>query len=547
MNLKKVFLGSLAVAAMGMFSACSNEEPAKTTQDGEARYLSVVFTGQNGSRAAEDFEDGDATENAVSNVRFYFFNSDGSVAAVKSNGTNWVDGEIETEAPAPADQPNVEKVVKATVIINLANDTQVPARVFAVLNYDNNVLGAGNKSLAELRAITGTYSDRANAGSFVMSNSVYANNGAEVYTTDITADKYCITEEQALKNPVEIYVERATAKVRVNLNNAIVEADGRVALKDAEGKALVANGQQIYLNVKGWTVTATTERSNLVKAINAGWTNTSVGGFAWNWAEMNRSFWAINSQDAGKAYYSFDHIANATKLGNSYYAEENAADFNNAPAPRAINSKVIIAGLLEDAAGTPMTVYKWLSSTPYADEASLLAAAANSLNYYSRSVEGGNVVYTKITPADIKLVPAELINTGLAMNENQGGRYESFFQLTEQGAAKVFYNGNTEGVATAVADMNAVLIKDLGSTQVWKGGMTYYYVDIKHIDGKVNGVVRNHIYDVNINKIAGLGTAVYDKDLTIIPEKPNDRNTVIAASIKILSWRVVPQVAELVW
>ena len=44
---------------------------------------------------------------------------------------------------------------------------------------------------------------------------------------------------------------------------------------------------------------------------------------------------------------------------------------------------------------------------------------------------------------------------------------------------------------------------------VWNSGMTYYYNEIKHLND-FNGVVRNHIYAINVTKIAGLGTPVYN-------------------------------------
>jgi hypothetical protein len=49
---------------------------------------------------------------------------------------------------------------------------------------------------------------------------------------------------------------------------------------------------------------------------------------------------------------------------------------------------------------------------------------------------------------------------------------------------------------------------------VYKEGMTYYWLDIKHLGAPKSvgeyGIVRNHVYDVNINKIKGFGTPIYD-------------------------------------
>lgn len=76
----------------------------------------------------------------------------------------------------------------------------------------------------------------------------------------------------------------------------------------------------------------------------------------------------------------------------------------------------------------------------------------------------------------------------------------------------------------ATNDVNAYLAKQIGHAQIHKGGLTYYYFPIRHLGngGETNagyyGVVRNHIYNCTITKIAGLGTAVYDPKEVIYPE-----------------------------
>jgi hypothetical protein len=69
-------------------------------------------------------------------------------------------------------------------------------------------------------------------------------------------------------------------------------------------------------------------------------------------------------------------------------------------------------------------------------------------------------------------------------------------------------------------------------------------LDIKHLGaaGKTAeyGVVRNHVYKVNIADIDGYGTPVYDGVTDFItPEQPKDIKSYVAAQINILSWRVV--------
>lgn len=74
----------------------------------------------------------------------------------------------------------------------------------------------------------------------------------------------------------------------------------------------------------------------------------------------------------------------------------------------------------------------------------------------------------------------------------------------------------------------------------WKDGQAYYYKSIEHNESNT-GIVRNHLYRMNITKVSGLGTPVANPDLVVIPEVPdNDKESFIAAEIEILKYKVVP-------
>ncbi len=95
--------------------------------------------------------------------------------------------------------------------------------------------------------------------------------------------------------------------------------------------------------------------------------------------------------------------------------------------------------------------------------------------------------------------------------------------------------------------------------EYYESGMMYYNIPIEHLrggtmsiatDGAVSveeadyGVVRNHCYDLKINKIENLGVSVWDPAEPIVPnlETPS---FYVGASINILSWKVVNQNVEL--
>ena len=106
-----------------------------------------------------------------------------------------------------------------------------------------------------------------------------------------------------------------------------------------------------------------------------------------------------------------------------------------------------------------------------------------------------------------------------------------------------------------VEDVQAVL--DDFTPLVWYEGKTYYHLPIEHKIGNmtaINGVVRNHLYNISITGISGLGTPIPgntepgedpDPEEPIDPEDPQDEYSYVAAQINILSWNVVTQSAVL--
>lgn len=91
------------------------------------------------------------------------------------------------------------------------------------------------------------------------------------------------------------------------------------------------------------------------------------------------------------------------------------------------------------------------------------------------------------------------------------------------------------------------ILSTMPGAKAWRDGKTYYYLDLKHLnvnpDADANktkggyGVVRNHIYEVELNTIFGLGTPVLipDEEIEIIPQKPTPDAFYLGARINILS------------
>ena len=113
---------------------------------------------------------------------------------------------------------------------------------------------------------------------------------------------------------------------------------------------------------------------------------------------------------------------------------------------------------------------------------------------------------------------------------------------------KTYYkNSGTEATPTwetvTVADANNAL--GIETAQVRTDGQTYYYMPISHLgtDGTIAkyGIVRNHLYDINVTGMNGFGSPVNDATETIIPTVPDENKSYVAAKINVLQWRVVQQ------
>ncbi|MCF0174494.1 MAG: Mfa1 fimbrilin C-terminal domain-containing protein [Bacteroidales bacterium] len=590
MKLIKITMVSLAAALVAL-TACNKGVVAPENGNGNedatlsSNYLSVnIVPAPVTTRAAAagadpdgaEYEAGTADENAVSAVRFYFFKEDGTPFLFKNGGTddvNYYDWTTPDEGDTPT-SPSVEKLLTATIVLktnpNEITKEKYPKQMVAVLNPDFAGIPAGNASLADLQEIVKDFRDSTNTkNSFAMFNSSYADAGiANIITAvEVKAENVCAEPSAALANPVDIYVERCVAKVRVDVT-ATKESTGFIKLKDKDGNDLIVNDGnadvQIYLKLGKWDVTSETKAGYLSKVIDT-WPIDLFGSGAttynkWNWAPYHRSFWALNPQNAGHEYYSYNYSSrNGYELGTGVaYTNENAGDGPRGEEEfeRKWPTQVIILGQLVNQRGGTLEICEFAGER-FLGENALLTKMANFLHLYKVTIsqQGTTTIttYTKVTPADLKLVTAYQHDvTPLDAGQDNPGHYYVQVRLKDGYAANTYATSNAEGTPYATkAEVDAALA-EVGHAKIWSTGMTYYFFPINHLGAKDNpgycGVVRNHIYDCKISNIAGLGTPVYDPDETIWPEKPEDDDDVfIAAQVEVISWRVVSNEIQLEW
>lgn len=579
MRIKSLFLSAFVGLAL---AGCSSESdvPDPNVGTGEPKFLTVnlVATPTSGTKAPGDqhegnpdkatYEEGLATENNVTKVRFYFFDDKGNASKVRydepsKSYKNWLEWTNISEAENDK-LPNVEKILSATLIIQSPEGDKLPNQVVAVINPVSDA--SAERSLSSFDSVIHDYADYAEKGQFAMSNATYASDGKEQMAVSV-AGKIHDKAAEALNDPIQIFVERSVAKIRLKSSLTQVTEGSNIykTSTDSEYKVTIDGVEtEIYVKFLGWNATAATNLSRLVKTINPAWPADLFGatGGPWNWAAYFRSFWAINANGATCQYGAFvpgtdidNNVFQAqakTKFDASdyVYVNENASEYTNAPltstgANASTPTKVIIAAQLVDQNGNAINYAEYGGTKTTIDGLKILFA--NNCGLYKKVTVEGATKFVKITPAELQIKTA--LSLGLAQatdDPEQKGRYKSYVQLAED-KDNVWYTSNDpKATAITAATANELLLK-LGSAKVWNNGYTYYYFDIHHLGNKI-GVVRNHIYDADITSLHGLGTPVYDPKEIIYPEKPEDEeDAFIAAQINILSWRVVKNNVILEW
>lgn len=516
MNKFKLF--PLALAAFA-FSACTSEDAVENNPnvEGVKSYVAVNINnvGADGTRADAEYENGTAAESKINTIRFYFFTQNGDPYKL-AEGKNWL--ELAPDQMT-ASTGNVENITNSMLVIK-GKDMTYPQSMMAVVNPETIEAGklADFMKKSEVEGVVATRNfegQSATASNFVMTSSVYAQDGKKVWTSDISGH-VALTETEAKAAPVDIYVERVAAKI-----TSTAQYDNVDKFKVGE----TATGTPVYAKIMGWGIAKENTKANLIKVIDPTWEEATIG-FNWNNANFYRSYWETTPDNDGtyKSWTAYTHTA----IGDVYYTAPNTS---YAETNRPI---YVAAAQLVDANGNALEISKY-KGVQYLSENDVKKVILNENKNFFKvvSTTTGGTDYANLDPADLVFVvdaqkPYEVkaqVKNGLDVYQKTG---ETYVVATD--AANAAYGAN-----------NAVIYKD---------GMTYYWTSVKHLGaaGKTGefGMVRNHFYKVDVTKITGFGTAVYDPDNEFVPVTPDeDPMTYLAARINVLSWRVVGQHVEL--
>lgn len=577
----------LATALMMTVVSCSSSDDitggnASGNAEGTTSYISINLnsvgnapTSRAYNKGEGTYDDGAENENKISKVRFYFFNADGTPYTLQKPGdkgqNNWIEHTVTLGAGNQSS--TVSGTTSAVLVLNGESDV-APATMLAVVNPDVNTnmlngTAANRWSIMRTEMRGEKFYDETNG--FIMSNSTYEDGGKDLCTTQLTGKTFS-SEADAKSNPVEVFVERVNAKVKTDVDKTNfeqvttdVELDGvnfkgKYKTKDPVGDLTTiqpdgsTKNTSVYAYIDAWGLGDENDQAMLYKQIDVEkWTDATLGFTSvtgpWSVPAYHRCFWAKGVAFGGTPLHSpvnhpYKNI-NA-ELGSSLYTLPNTPTNyidGNEGYKDPMNSyltKIMVAASLAyvDVDGTvkPAEICTYKGQKFLGEENVKKVIAQELSTYYKKTTSATGDTYTQIEASDIVFSSKVTSTSGLKLQN-----YQVVADL-KSGLTELCYK---KGGSFESADISKVRAEMQGaSVDISKGGRTYYYTPIKHLGKEKSvaeyGVVRNHSYQVEITKIKGFGTPVYDPETeTIIPTLPSDDKTYLAAKISVLSWRVV--------
>ena len=527
MKLRHLLFGLLAGVA---FVACTNDDDpagASPVNGGDKvatapKYMTVNFITSDGAATRAE---GDVDENAINDAVFLFFKNGAQVAEPFEIAKKGADA-VNPQGPY-AGQKDSNWDGKTAVVV-LDNPKDIPTSLVVLVNTGKTKDYFSNKTVADLQGEGFVADYSATTNGIVMSNAVYNDASGNVVGAPVIAANVCETPEAARDNAVQVNVDRVLAKVSVTAKDGLKPESG---------------SDKIEVEINGWGLVYENSQSFLVKKLGTSYPNLPTS-FAWNDATNKRSYWAESATYVRKNGPSHKDAAK-NSLGTTLYTQENTASPTAFTEGAETNpTAVVVAATLKykasaDATATAQNLYKFKGGVY--TEADLKILLANPFEYYKESTSTtAATTFTKLEADDYAL------DYEFPTEANKLESYQAKVNLKLAESVKNVYDaaGNEIEDLSTVTDALKAAVE---TVEYWNGGATYYYVPIKqYINATtptefVYGVVRNHSYQLNITSVKGLGTAVPQPGVVIVPITPVDGNYYIAAEIKVLDWKLVAQ------
>lgn len=581
--MKKAILGALFAGAM--LASCSNDDSiinGGDPFDGDQAFVKVRIAmadnSGHGTRATTDggYVNGTPTEQKVYSLGFKFYNTDGTFYGYGETINNPTTNANGTAGTA---NQNVEAFVDATVVLKVAEGGTKPAYVVTYVNCDNykaasesaepNMSDISATATATAEITTGEGTSAVKSTKFRMSTSNYRNlsteaNAKDGYATPVSPDKFYESAAAATaeNNYVDIYVERLAAKVTV------AEGTGMT------NETITRGDYTLDFTVKGFQLGGINTSSYLIKNLDNSW-NATTPWAGWQNTSDFRSFWAKDANyDYAETTLDYAAYKEMVPKGSdaAVYCDENtfAARANSTVNRYKVQPFAYVMGAYTvKKNGTPVTDEEYLY-----DYAGGIYPQTEMINIMQSAI-GNTIVYKQDETDNTKYVGQSLAGKVkiVSYTYKEGEKTVTdasrvMLQLKDDAdlTGLLVKNPDAEATEKYIAATSTLVNNALKNSKVTavgfkydasKGGfLAYFPVLIEHLnyqttldEGKTQpvgayGIVRNHVYQLTITKIANLGIGVFNPDIDIIPDD-TVKKYYLGAKINILSWKVVRQTVEL--
>lgn len=552
---KRYFLPLLAALAL---SSCSSEDNVinNEPENKDLSYVAVniVQPKSVGSRADADnqFQNGTDDENYASDALFFIFDKDG----------NSLDGNVTaqrvklTKGTDVPTSPKVEVVYNAVLVINgqkekPKEDIQIVCVLNAPTNAEGEPLETGITTLSQLEEKVADYSAH-EKGTFIMTNSVYKEDGAKVLGAMVTSEYLFENATQALAKPVEIYVERVVAKIKTTVSPEFQNLGAPITVDGVSMKLKIA--------VKGISLVNVSDKAYLFKSISGFENDAKFTNWVWD-TTNKRSYWETMAAGINYTNQNYDEISlkafEPGKALTDQYILPNTSQTDK--------TAILVTAQLTDDKDQPYEFVYLRGFYCSPDNAkNLIATSVAAEGYWKKAADG---TLSSIQPDDfvwknnIDLVE----DLGKDATEEQKAAARIDYLKSYEVVARVnpeltivTRDNNGNEVASSPEKVNEFLAGNATNhpyvARYYKDGMCTYFVNIDQTpvaqdrsdttiaDKTFEGVVRNHIYELTINSIQGIGTPVFDPKDPIVPDTPDDEHLwFLSARINVLKWRIVKQ------
>ena len=559
--MKKIY-GFAALSAAMLLASCSNEgqEPNMdpTNSSLETCYIAVNLAAPGDETRADNDDNALPGESTVKDFKLVVFDQNNDVILTTPALTidsEWVNGTGEVSLKTK--EPKI-------VTVNKVAD-QTISGIICIANAPANLTYTTSDNLEKVRKdlLNKCYIEEGSTKYFTMTNAAIVNTTAEgtpaSYMAVPTADNIATSPTAAKSKPINIYIERVAARVDA------VQKDSFDTSKAAD-ECTDENGNSIKLHVvlTGMDFYKTPENANLVKNIDsfAGSSYISTIPFT-GWNESLRSHWGENCNDPNCLSLFFstatpvdasgsELAANAYRKASSHkfevgttskYLQEFMPNGDNLTV--ADKTAIILTGYIaKEGENTPYTdgIYQlWQDGNYYTKNGALtnLADYLTAEGYVWKKTENGTTTTTSVSATDLDL-------------QDGYENYDAYVKINAKSDYTLYKGSEATTPAAVNAAIKSTAKASANSTYrvyVYGNSNTYFYATIQGEDNGTKmpaGLVRNHIYEINMVGIGGLGNPKREPNTEIIPtpiDKTNEGGdkSYFATTINIIKWKAYTQ------